>query len=125
MNTHHNTMKHITLQVQDQHHTVYQVDLTVNEQAAIGILVILAAGGAVPQRFDLSQIKKGLNGTQLTCTVRGAATTLALHGDTTPPEMRVVATLFVPIFTATYFLSQEEHQRFVQWINALAIDALV
>ena len=124
MNTHNRAMKQITLQVQDQHCTAYHVDLSVDEPAAVGTLDIVAACGAAPQRFDLSQIKKGLNGTQLTCSVRGAATSLTLYGDKTPPEMRVVATIFVPIFSATYLLSQEEHRRFVQWINALAIDAL-
>jgi hypothetical protein len=98
--------------------------LTVDEPAAIGTLVILAPEETVAQQFALSRIKKSIHGTQLACTVQGATTTLVLHGDKNPPEMRVVARLFWPIFDATYRLSQEEHLRFVQWIKALTLDVL-
>jgi hypothetical protein len=124
MNTDNRTMKHITLQVQDPQCTVYQIRLTVDEAAASGTLAILTPEGTVAQQSDLLRLKKDINGTQLACTVRGATTTLVLHGDKTPPEMQVVASLFWPIFDATYRLSQEEHQRFMQWIQTLTLDLL-
>jgi hypothetical protein len=124
MTTHNSTHKHIVLQAQDQQRRTSQVRLTVNEHTASGTLAILTPTGTVTQQFDLTQIKKGRQGTQLTCTVQGAPTTLTLNGVKDPPEIRVVTTWLVPIFAATYRLSRTEHQRLVQWINALTIDAL-
>jgi hypothetical protein len=49
---------------------------------------------------------------------------VTLNGVKNPPEIRIVATWFVTIFDATYHLSPTEHQRLVQWINTLTIDAL-
>jgi hypothetical protein len=124
MNTPNEALKQITLQVQDRDGTTYQVRLTVDEPPAKGALAILTSTGDTAQRFDLTQVKKGRNGTQLTCTVQGATTTLTLDDGKNPPELRVVATLFLPIFSATYRLNQGEHQLLVQWINALAIGTL-
>jgi hypothetical protein len=118
------TLKQITLHVQDHTSTPYQVRLTIDDQLAKGTLAVLTSAGEVSQRFEMTQVKKGKNGTQLACIVRGATTTLTLEGDKNPPELQVVATLFVPIFNATYHLSQAEHQRLIQWVNTLAISAL-
>jgi hypothetical protein len=121
MNTPDHTLKQIALEVQDQNRTPYQVHFTIDEAAASGELAILTAADEVARRFELTRVKKGHDGTQLTCTVRGATTTLTLDNSKNPPELRVVATLLFPIFSATYYFSQTEHQRFVQWINTLAI----
>jgi hypothetical protein len=110
--------------VQDQTNTNYQVRLSIDELPANGTLAVLTPEGETAQHFALTQVKKGNNGTQLTCTVRGTTTTLTVDGDKNPPELQVVATLFWPIFSTTYRLHQAEHERLVQWINALAIAVL-
>jgi hypothetical protein len=124
MNLYNEAYKQITLHVQDQNSTNYEVRLTVNEQPANGTLAILTPGGDVTQHFRLTQIKKGKNGTQLTCTIQGATATLTIDRSKNPLELRVVATLFFPIFNATYCLSQIEYQRLARWINSLSIGAL-
>jgi hypothetical protein len=124
MSTPTDALKQITLHVQEQTSTHYQVRLTIDEQLAKGTLAVLTPVGEVSQHFEMTQVKKGKNGTQLTCIIRGATTTLTLEGDKNPPKLRVVATLLLPIFNATYHLSQAEHQRLVQWVNTLAIGAL-
>ena len=118
-------LKQITLHVEDYTRTQYQVHLTIDEQLAKGTLTVLTPEGEVAQHFEMTQVKKGKNGTQLACIIRRASTTLTLEGDKNPPELRVVATLFVPIFNATYHLSQAERQRLVQWVNTLALSASV
>jgi hypothetical protein len=124
MRTPTDAIKQITLHVQDQTSSQYQVRLTIDEPLAKGTLAILTPEGEVSQHFEMTQVKRGKNGSQLVCIIRGASTTLTLQGDKNPPELRVVATLFVPIFNATYYLSQTEHRRLIQWTNTLAIGAL-
>jgi hypothetical protein len=124
MRTPNDVLKQITLHVQDQTSTRYQVRLTIDEPLATGTLAVLTPEGEVSEHFEMTQIKQDKNGSQLVCIIRGASTTLTLEGDKDPPELRVVATLFVPIFNATYYLSQAEHQRLVQWMHTLAIGAL-
>jgi hypothetical protein len=98
--------------------------LTIDEQLAKGTLAVLAPTGEAVQSFRMRRVKKGKNGTQLTCIIRGATTTLTLEEDTQPPQLRVAATLVFPVFNATYRLSQAEHRRLVQWVNTLAIGTL-
>jgi hypothetical protein len=124
MRTPTDALKQITLHVQDQTSAQSQVCLTIDEPLAKGTLAVLTPEGEVSQHFEMTQVKKGKNGMQLVCIIRGATTTLTLEGDKNPPELRVVVTLFVPIFNATYYLSQAEHQRLIQWVNTLAIGAL-
>jgi hypothetical protein len=124
MSTPPDTPKQITLHMEDHTSTQYQVRLSIDEALARGTLAILTPEGEVSQHFEMTQVQKGKNGPQLRCLIRGASTTLTLEGDKNPPALRVVATLFVPIFNATYYLSQAEHQRLLQWVNMLAIGAV-
>ena len=124
MKTPTDALKQITLHVQDQTSSQHQVRLTVDEQLAKGTLAISTTPeGEASRHFEMTQVKKGKNGMQLACIIRGASTTLTLEDDKNPPELRVVATLFVPIFNATYHLSHAESQRLIQWVNTLAIAA--
>jgi hypothetical protein len=116
--------KQLILHVQDQHGSNYQVRLTIDEQAANGTLAVCSPTGEVSQQFAFTQIKKNLHNTQLTCVVRGATTRLTLDDRKNPPELQVVATLFWPIFSAAYRLTQAEYQRLAQWIHTLAITVL-
>jgi hypothetical protein len=116
--------KHISLQVQDQEGTAYTVRLVVVEQNEIGTLSILTPAGEVAQQFELTHLKKGDDGTRLTCHVSGATATLSLERDKDPPELHVAASLFFPIFDAVYRLDRAEHQRFIAWINGLSIGGL-
>jgi hypothetical protein len=116
--------KHICLRVRNQEGTSYTVRLAVAEQNETGILAILAAAGEIAQQFELTHLKKGRDGTQLSCYISGATTTLSLERDKNPPELRVTASLFLPIFDAVYRLDPAERQRFIEWINGLSIGRL-
>ena len=122
MTSHVGSTKHISLQVRDQQGTAYTVRLAVAEQQETGTLAILTPTGAVAQQFELSHLKKGRDSTQLTCRVSGATVLLSLEHDKNPPELRVAASFFFPIFDASYRLSQAEQQRLTEWINNLAIN---
>ena len=114
--------KHISLQVRDQEDMAYTVRLAVAEQHETGTLAILTPAGEVVQQFELTRLKKGRDGTQLTCRVSGATVMLSLEPDKNPPELRVAASLFLPIFEASYRLSKAEQQHLAQWIDNLAIN---
>jgi hypothetical protein len=116
--------KHIALQVRDREGTAYTMQLAVAEQQETGTLAVLTPAGEVVQRFELTHLKKGKDGTRLTCYVSGATVTLVLAHDKNLPELRVSASVFFPIFEASYQLSQAEQQRFLQWINELGISVL-
>jgi hypothetical protein len=121
MTNHADSTKHICLQVHDREGTAYIVRLVVAERHETGTLSILTPAGGVAQQFELSHLKKGRDGTQLTCYVSGAAVTLALERDKTLPELHVTASIFFPIFEAVYPLDPREQARFIEWINALSI----
>jgi hypothetical protein len=116
--------QHIALQVWDQEGTAYTVRLAVAEQHETGTLSILTPAGEVAQRFELTHLKKGEDGTRLSCYVGGATLTLSLQRDKNPPDLHVAASLFLPIFDAVYGLDRAEHRRFIEWINALSIGGL-
>jgi hypothetical protein len=113
--------KHISLQVRDQEGATCTVRLAVTEQNETGTLSILTPAGEVAQPFELTHLKRGKDGTQLTCYVSGATAALSLERDKNPPALHVVARLFVPIFDDVYHLDRTEHQRFIEWINGLSI----
>jgi hypothetical protein len=116
--------KHISLQVRDQEGTPYTVRLTVAEQSETGILSILTPAGEIARQFELTHLKKGNDGAQLTCQVSSATATLSLERDKDPPELHVTASLFVTIFDAVYRLDRTEYQHFIEWIKALSIGRL-
>jgi len=116
--------KHISLQARDQAGTAYTVRLAVAEQHETGTLSILTPAGEVVQHFELTHLKKGQDGTRLTCHVSGATATLSLERDEDPPQLHVAASLLVPIFDAVYPLDRAEHQRVIEWIKGLCIGGL-
>jgi hypothetical protein len=116
--------KHISLQGRDQAGAPYTVQLAVTEQNETGTLRLLTPGGEVVQQFELTHLKKGKEGTQLTCHVSGATATLSLEHDKDPPALHVTASLFVPIFDAVYPLDQAQHERVIEWIKGLSIGRL-
>jgi hypothetical protein len=122
MTRHVGSTKHTSLQVRDQEGTAYTVRLAVAEHYETGTLAILTPTGEVAQRFELTHLKKGRDGTQLTCRVSGATVMLSLEHDKNPPELRVAASLFLPIFETTYRFSKAEQQHLAQWIDNLAIN---
>jgi hypothetical protein len=113
--------KHISLQVRDEEGRAHTVQLAVAEQHETGTLSILTPAGEVAQRFELTHLNKGKDGTRLTCQVSGATATLSLERDKNPPELHVAASWFVPIFDAVYRLEHADHLRFSEWINGLSI----
>jgi hypothetical protein len=124
MTNHAGSTKQIFRQVQGQEGTAYTVRLVVAEQSETGVLSILTSAGKVARPFALSHLKKSLDGKRLTCHVSGATATLMLKSDKHPPELHVTASVFFPLFHATYRLDHTEHQRFSAWINGLAIGGL-
>jgi hypothetical protein len=122
MTSHAGSTKHISLQVREQEGTAYTVRLAVAEQHETGTLAILTPTGEVVQQFELTHLKKGRDGTQLTCRVSGATVMLSLEHDKNPPDLRVAASFFFPIFDASYRLSKAEQQHLAEWINNLAIN---
>ena len=116
--------KHISLQVRDQGGIVYTVRLRVAEQNEAGTLSILTASGELAEQFELTRLKKDKDGTRLTCNVSGTTATLSLERDKNQPQLRVSASLFVPIFDAVYQIDAAEQERFVAWINDLRVGIL-
>ena len=116
--------QHISLQVRDQEGTSSTVRLTVDESDASGTLSILTPAGKVSQQLALTDLKKARDGTQLTCSVSGATATLSLARDKSPPELRVLASLFLPVFEAVYQIDPADQGRLMTWINALRIGIL-
>ena len=116
--------QHISLQVRDQEGTASMVRLTVNESDASGTLSILTPAGEVSQQLAFTDLKKARDGTQLTCYVSGATATLSLAGDKSPPELHVLASLFLPVFEAVYQIDPADQERLMAWINALRIGIL-
>jgi hypothetical protein len=116
--------KDISLHVRDQKGTAYTVRLAVAEQSETGTLSILTPAGEVAQRFELTHLKKGEDGTRLTCHVTGTTATMSLEHDGNSPELHVAASLFVSIFDAIYRLDHEGYQCAIEWINGLSIGKL-
>jgi hypothetical protein len=115
---------HISLQVRDQEGTASTVRLTVDESDASGTLSILTPAGEVSQQLAFTDLKKARDGTQLTCYVSGATATLSLARDKSPPELHVLASLFLPVFEAVYQIDPADQKRLMAWINALRIGIL-
>ena len=116
--------KHISLQGRDQAGSPYTVQFAVAEQSETGTLRLLTPGGEVVQQFELTHLKKGKDGTRLTCHASGATATLSLERDKDPPALHVTASLFVPILDAVYPLDRAEHQRVIEWIQGLSVGRL-
>jgi hypothetical protein len=112
---------HISLQVRDQEGTASVVRLTVDESDASGTLSILTPAGGVSRQLPLTHLKKVQDGTQLTCDVSGATATLSLERDKSPPELHVLASIFLPVFEAVYQIDPADQERLIAWINALRI----
>jgi hypothetical protein len=112
---------HISLQVRDQEGTASVVRLTVDESDASGTLSILTPAGGVSRQLALTHLKKAQDGTQLTCDVSGATATLSLERDKSPPELHVLASIFLPVFEAVYQIDPADQERLIAWINALRI----
>jgi hypothetical protein len=116
--------EHVSLQVRDQEGTASTVRLTVDESEASGTLSILTPAGEVSRQLALTHLKKAPDGTQLTCDVSGATATLSLKRDKSPPELHVLASLFLPVFEAVYQIDPADQERLMAWINALRIGIL-
>jgi hypothetical protein len=116
--------EHISLQVRDQEGTASVVRLTVDESDASGTLSILTPAGGVSRQLALTHLKKAQDGTQLTCDVSGATATLSLERDKSPPELHVLASMFLPVFEAVYQIDPADQERLMAWINALRIGIL-
>jgi hypothetical protein len=116
--------QHISLQVRDQEGTASTVRLTVDESDASGTLSNLTPAGEVSEQLTLTHLKKAQDGTQLTCHVRGASATLSLTRDKSPPELHVLASVFLPVFEAVYQIDPADQERLMAWINALRIGTI-
>jgi hypothetical protein len=116
--------KHISLQVRDQQGTVYTVELAVAEPDETGTLSILSPAGEAAQQFELTHLRKGEDGSRLSCYANGATATLSLEGDKNPPELHVSASFFFPIFEGVYQIDPAEQERFIRWIKELRIGLL-
>jgi hypothetical protein len=114
----------ISLQVRDQEGTASMVRLTVDESDASGTLSILTPAGVVSQQLALTHLRKARDGTQLTCDVSGATATLSLAREKSPPELHVLASLFLPVFEAVYQIDPADQERLMAWITALRIGIL-
>jgi hypothetical protein len=115
--------KRISVGVRDEEGIAYAVDLSLDEIAGDGRLSIAGPAGEANREFKLSQLKKSADGRSLQCKVSGATTTLSLHDDAEPPQIRVVARLLFPVFDGRYRIERPEHRRLVRWIRTLALDA--
>jgi hypothetical protein len=116
--------KHISVQVQDKGKTPYTILLSVEEVAEKGVIEVADDKGAVLQKHVLTQMRRNGKGDKIVCKVDRATVTITIDGEKTPPDVRLVATLFFPIIDTTYTLSHTEQQRLVAWIRTLAISAL-
>jgi hypothetical protein len=114
----------VSLQVRDQEGTASTVRLMVDESDASGTLSILTPAGGVSRQLALTHLKKAPDGTQLICDVSGATATLSLQRHKSPPELRVLASLFLPVFEAVYQIDPVDQERLMAWINALRIGIL-
>jgi hypothetical protein len=121
MSTQTEPVKRLSLSVQDQEGIARTVHLAVMERDATGTLRILTPEGAVARELALTGLTKDKGGGKLTCDISGATATLALERDDRGPTLHVTASYFVTIVDATYHLSEAEHQRLLQWVDALAI----
>jgi hypothetical protein len=122
--TEHASTSPIALRVHDQDGAAYDIDLTVAAPAGTGTLTILNPNGNVTQQFEFARLQKSRHGKTLTCRIGFTTATLTLDDQATPPQLHIVARAFLPLFKATYTLSQEEQQRLIAWIDRLAISAM-
>jgi hypothetical protein len=87
-------------------------------------LSILTPPGKVTQQFEATHLRKGEDGTRLTCHVSSATATLVLERAKNLPELHVLASLFFPLFEAVYQIDLTEQERFIEWVNCLGIGVL-
>jgi hypothetical protein len=114
----------MTLQVHDTEGHTHEVLIRVDAKAAQGILMITGSAAGETRKYELTQLQKSRNGKTLGFKSSGATVTLTIEDVHTPPRLRVVARLFVPVVNTTYTLSQDEQERLVAWINTLSVGVL-
>src|SRR5262245_5641413 len=102
--------EHVSFQVRDQEGTASTVQLEVDESDASGTLSILTPAGGVSRQLALTHLKKAPDSTQLTCDVSGATATLSLQRHKSPPELHVLASVFLPIFEAVYQIDPADQE---------------
>jgi len=114
----------ITLQVYDQAGNACDLQLIVREQTGQGTLTIKNPQGEVTQQFALARLRKSQDGTTVTCHVGIATATMTIDQDAAPPRLHIVARAFLPLFHATYTLSQEDQQPLIAWLQTLQLATL-
>jgi hypothetical protein len=114
----------MTLQVYDTEGHTHEVLIRVDEKAAQGILMITGNAAGESRRYELTQLQKSHNGKTLGFKASGATVTLTIDDVHTPPRLRIVARVFVPVVDTTYTLSQDEQERLVAWVNTLSVGLL-
>ena len=82
-------MTQITVQVRDQTHNAYHIQLRV-AAVGTGTLAILDAQGQVTQQFDLTQVQKSRDAKTLRCRVGFATATMQMVAETTPPTLHKI-----------------------------------
>ena len=114
----------MTLQVHDTEGHTYSVLIRVDEKAAQGTLMITGSAAGETRQYELTQLQKSRNGKTLAFKSSGATVTLTIEETHTPPRLRLVARVFVPVVDSTYTISQAEQEGLVAWINALSVGVL-
>ena len=114
----------MTLQVHDTEGHTYSVLLRVDEKAAQGTLMIAGSAAGETRQYELTHIQKSRNGKTLGFKSSGATVTLTIEDAHTPPRLRLVARVFVPVVDTTYTLNQAEQERLMAWINTLSLGVL-
>jgi hypothetical protein len=122
--TEHASTSPIALRVHDQDGMAHDIHLTVAAPAGTGTLAILNPAGKVMQQFTFTRLQKSRDGKTLTCRIGFTTATLTLDDQPAPPQLRIAARAFLPLFNATYRLSQDEQQRLGAWIDTLSIGML-
>jgi hypothetical protein len=122
--TEHASASPIALRVHDQDGIAHDIHLTAATPAGTGTLAILHPDGKVAQQFTFTRLQKSRDGKTLTCRIGFTTATLTLDDQPTPPQLHIVARAFLPLFNATYMLSQDEQQRLGAWIDTLSIGML-
>jgi hypothetical protein len=114
----------MTLQVHDTEGHTYKVLMRIDEKTAQGTLMITGSAAGETRQYELTHLQKSRNGKTLGFKSSGATVTLTLEDAHTPPRLRLVARVFVPVVDTTYTLSPAEQERLVAWINTLSVGVL-
>jgi hypothetical protein len=113
----------ITLQVYDQAGNAYDLHLVVREQTEQGTLTLRNPQGEVIQQFELAHLQKSQDGTAMACRV-GLATATMTIDTANQPRLHIVARALLPLFQATYTLSDADRQRLRTWIQTLTLQSV-